>query len=30
MRGKQLLIVAGIAVAACVAYDMFKRKAGGA
>lgn len=26
MRGKQLLIVAAIAVAACVAYDQFKAR----
>lgn len=29
MRGKQLLIVAAIAVAACVAYDQFKARKSG-
>jgi hypothetical protein len=28
MRGKQLLIVAAVAIAACVGYDMFKARAG--
>jgi hypothetical protein len=26
MRGKQLLIVAAVAIAACVGYDVFKAK----
>lgn len=26
MRGKQLLIVAAVAVAACVGYDLFKAR----
>lgn len=29
MRGKQLLIVAAIAVAACVAFDQFKARRAG-
>lgn len=30
MRGKQLLVVAAIAIGACVAYDMFKARRAGA
>jgi hypothetical protein len=29
MRGKQLLIVAAVAIAACVAYDQFKARKSG-
>lgn len=29
MRGKQLLIVAAIAVGACIAYDQFKARRAG-